>query len=245
MTLLPSDIRFLPIVYRLAARLEQMTWEELAEDVTSATFALRSAQQLFGLRVVVSHFRLGLEAEACGADLGRDAAGSATGAHAAASSIRPDDELLGRAPLAQALETTARLSAEFRDEVAVAGVLTGPRTLSAALSVDADDVAQLYAVLARAYLERGARVLLVAEDPALASGAGPTASLTRMLNVAGYFGAPVVVLDELPPEQVLPLDALTQDPDRSWRREGVVVTGGEVPPDVPAEQLTAWIKELS
>lgn len=245
MTPFPNDIRFLPIIYRLAARLEQLTWEELAEDATSATFAMRSAQQLFGLRAVVSHYRLGFEAEACGADLGRDALGNVTGTPAPAASIPSDDEFLSCPPLAQALEITSRLSAEFRDDVAVAGVLTGPRTLGAVFSTEADDVAQLYAVLARAYLERGARLLLVAEEPVLAAGAGAGASLTRLLNVAAYFGAPVIVLDELAPEQVLPVDLLARDPDRSWRQERVVVTGGEVPQDLPAEHLTAWIKELS
>lgn len=245
MTQPPRDLRFLPIVYRLAARLEQLTWDELVDDVPAATFALRSAQQLFGLRAVVPHYRLGIEAEASGAVLSRDEGGAVTGEVTRVASVPADQQLLASPPLAQALEVTGRLSAEYRDDVAVVGVLTGRRTLGRLFSVDPDDVAQLYAVLARAYLERGAAMLLVAEEPALAAGGTPAASLAPLVNVATYFGAPVIVLDDLPPEQVLPVELLATEPDPGLRQGQLVVTGGEVPQDLPAERLAAWIEELS
>ncbi|MEX2288969.1 MAG: hypothetical protein WD794_01405 [Mycobacteriales bacterium] len=244
MTAPPHDIGFLPIVYRLAGRLEQLTWEELSDDVTSSTFALRSAQQLFGLPVVVSHFRLGVEGEACGARVERDSTGSITGSGTATAPLPAGQDLLDATPLAQVLEVTARLSTEFRDDVAVAGVLSGPRSLQSVLPVDAAELTQLYAVLARAYLERGARLLIVAEDPVLGVGSQQDVSLNPLLNVAGYFGAQVIVLDELPRDQVLPLDELAREPNRSWRGRPVV-TDGEVPQDLPAEHLSAWLKELS
>lgn len=238
-------VGFLPIVYRLAGRLEQLTWEELSEDITSSTFALRSAQQLFGLPVVVSHFRLGVEGEACGARVERDSTGSITGSRAATAPLPAGQDMLDAPPLAQVLEVTARLSTEFRDDVAVAGVLSGPRSLQTVLPVDAAELTQLYAVLARAYLERGARLLIVAEDPVLGAGSQQSVSLDPLLNVAGYFGGQVIVLDELPRDQVLPLAELGREPDRGWRGRQVVVTDGEVPQELPAEHLSAWMKELS
>jgi hypothetical protein len=61
---------FIPIVYRLAAALEGITEDELGADAASAVYALSSAQQLFGLRAVVSHFQLGVEAQDGGAEVG-------------------------------------------------------------------------------------------------------------------------------------------------------------------------------
>lgn len=210
---------FLPLVYRLAARLEQMGWDEFSNDPASASFALRSAQRLFGLSALVAHFRVGVEAEACGADLGRDEAGEWRQAASPADPSALTEQALGRPPLAQALDLASRLSEELRGLVETVGVLTGPRTLRGLFSAPPPGLGPFYAVLARAYAERGARALLVVEDPRVASGPGGPAerrasitadggslassrsaeedarTLAPMLNVARYFRLPTLLLD--------------------------------------------------
>lgn len=256
---------FLPLVYRLAARLEQMSWEELADDPSSAAYALRSVQRLFRLRAVATHFRLGAEAEACGADLARDEDGSPIGQPTSlADAAGLDAGALQRAPLAQLLDVTGRLSEELRGQAATVGVLTGQRTLSRLFPTVPAGLGQFYAALARAYAERGVQLLLVAEDAANADNAAKAAVLGPLLNVAGYFRLPTVLLDLASTGPVpgfdltlgggsgatLPLQLLQDAPDvrlaQSWRARGapLLVTESEVPPSLSAEQLAAWAAAL-
>ena len=257
---------FLPLVYRLAGRLEQMAWEELAEDPTSSTYALRSAQKLFRLRAVVTHFRVGVEAEACGADLGRDADGEWERPLQLAEPGALDARVLERPPLAPALEVARRLSDELRGAAATVGVLTGPRTLSGLfLAAQPAGFDQLYANLARAYAERGVQLLLVVEDPRAGTAGFPEQrpSLTALFNVARYFRVPAVLLDHLAAgptagfaltlggacDRLLPLAALEESAEGThrWRHETapILATEWEVPPRLPAEQLAAWADALA
>lgn len=61
-----------PIVYRLAARLEQVPLDEMATDPATAAFVLRAAQSLFGLRVVVNVFTPGFETDEAQLDVAVD-----------------------------------------------------------------------------------------------------------------------------------------------------------------------------
>jgi hypothetical protein len=255
---------FMPLVYRLAGRLEQMAWEELAEDPTSSAYALRAAQKLFGLQAVVTHFRVGVEAEACGADLGRDADGEWEGPLQLAEPGALDARILERSPLAQALEVTRRLSEELRGAAVTVGVLTGPRTLSSLFAAQPAGLGQLYAQLARAYAERGVRLLLVVEDPRSGTTRIPEPfSLTPLFNVARYFRIPTVLLDNLARgpaagfdltlggacDRLFPLAALEEPAEgaRRWRLENapILATEWEVPQHLPAEQLAAWTDALA
>lgn len=255
---------FLPLVYRLAGRLEQMAWEELAEDPTSSTYALRAAQKLFHLRAVVTHFRVGVEAEACGADLGRDAHGEWERPLRLAEPAPLDAQILERSPLAPALEVARRLSEELRGAAVTVGVLTGPRTLSGLFVAHPAGLDQLYANLARAYAERGVRLLLIVEDPRAGTAGLPERfSLTPLFNVARYFRVPTILLDNLAEgpaagfdltlggacDRLLPLAALEEPSEgaRRWCHEAapILATEWEVPPHLPAEQLAAWTEALA
>ena len=255
---------FLPLVYRLAGRLEQMAWEELAEDPTSSTYALRAAQKLFHLRAVVTHFRVGVEAEACGADLGRDADGEWERPLQLAEPGALDARVLERPPLAPALEVARRLSDELRGAATTVGVLTGPRTLAGLFVAQPAGLGQLYAHLAQAYAERGVRLLLVVEDPRAGTAGLPEGpSLTALFNVARYFHVPTVLLDNVAAgpaagfdltlggacDRLLPLAALEEPADgaRRWRHETapILATEWEVPALLPAEQLAAWADALA
>lgn len=255
---------FLPLVYRLAARLEQMSWQELAEDPTASTYALRAAQKLFQLPAVVTHFRIGIEAEACGADLSREPSGDWMRPAKLAEPDAVAGKLVERPPLAQALEVTRRLSEELRGTAGTVGVLTGPRTLRSLFTAPPSDSGQIYATLARAYAERGVELLLVVEDPRVeASGTSGETSLAPLFNVARYFRVPTLLLDHASArpaagfsltlggtgDPLLPLRALDEPAGEAsrWRVEGrpVLATEWEVPPQLPAEKLTAWTRALA
>jgi len=246
-----------PIVYRLAARLEQVPVQELLEDPATAAFVLRSAQDLFGLPLVVNHFQLGLEVEAPGAPLARDglglpAPGQAVDAPLSAGTA--DSELL-----AAAVDVVARLSSELRGSAQVLGVLTGPATLAALLGGSLDGVPELYAVMARRYAEAGAAGVLLAERPgsdeAVAAG-----TLAELANICRYYSVGSILLapsaaapagpvdlalgtaDVLPAEL---LRRLPQDDAGRWSgRHGLLLTSGEVPADADPGTVTAWIDLL-
>lgn len=256
---------FLPLVYRLAARLEQISWEELADDPSSSTYAIRAAQRLFHLPVVVTHFRVGAEAEACGANLGRDSEGDWETPIAPADPPELDAGALERPPLAQLLDVTRRLGEELRGTAATVAVLSGPRTLSALFSSPPTGLGQFYASLARAYAERGVQALLVVEDPRHADKeAHGDPVLAPMLNVASYFRLPTVLLDAARTDAIpgftltlggpgnqptLPLSALEGPPEaaENWRERAhpLLLTEWEVPAELPAEQLVAWTAALA
>lgn len=253
----------MPLVYRLAAQLEQMTWEELADDPSSSAYALRGTQRLFQLPAIVTHFRVGAEAEACGADLGRDEHGDWELPVALGDPSGLVTAALTRPPLVQLLDVTRRLAEELRGTAATVGVITGPRTLGALFSAPPEGLAEFYASLARAYAEAGVKVLLVAEDPRRASpDATGNAVLAPMINVASYFRVPTVLLDagraDLAPgftltvggpglQPTLPLSALEESPGglQRWRVAPLLVTEWEVPPTLPAEKLAAWTAALA
>lgn len=247
---------FLPLVYRLAATLEQMTWPEFSTDPPAAAYALRSARSLFSLSAMVTHFRVGVEAEACGADLGRDEDGDWSAPRSLADAAGLTAEALERAPLAQMLDLTRRLAEELRGTAATVGVVTGPRTLSGLFAAP-PDVGQFYATLARAYAERGVQMLLMVER----AGSGPPPagfSFGPLLNVLNYFRVPAVLLDpesrnapgfRLAPRRPLPLAALDSEPSEveAWRRDGgpLLLTEWEVPPHLPAQRLAAWVEAFT
>jgi hypothetical protein len=241
---------FVPLVYRLAARLEQVEWEEFADDPPTAAFALRGAQHLFGLRALVSHYRLGAEAEACGVNLTRDAHGDWPFpiASQALEKISVSADAVRQPPLDGLIDLTRRLASELHGQAAVIAVLSGPRTLAALLgtSVGLDD---LYAALARAYAEAGARALLIAEDPRAPVESAVTnvelANLGPLLNVARYFRLPAIVLAEH--QGRLPNGWLPDPPEAHTMVSdaSLLFTDGEVQPELPAERLQAWCDALA
>jgi len=102
---------FVPIVFRLAARWEQVDWEEFADPTGRAVEVL----------------------------------------------ISPD--AVRQPPLDGLIDVTRRLASDLQRDTAVIAVLTGPRTLGALVGAAAG-LPDLYAALARAHAEAGARMLL-------------------------------------------------------------------------------------
>lgn len=250
----PTEPFFAPIVYRLAAHLEQLDVEEMLDDPASAAYALRGACALFGLPLIVSHYQLGLELVACGATVSRDDAGvpRAADGDTTLSAAATESHMLG-----SVVDTAARLSAELRDQADVVGVLTGPATLSA-LSGRLDGVAELYAVLARRYAEAHVAALLVAETPDVYDPDAVQATCGELVNICRFYGLPAILLApaaDLPHGQfdatvtagdAVPPGDLALDPGpMAWRtRRGLLLTAGEVPETLPPEQLSRWTQQM-
>jgi hypothetical protein len=160
---------FLPLTFRLAQRLEQVTAEEFAADPALAAFALRSAQKLFGADGTVNWFEPGFE----GADSADDSA------------------LLARPPVSVALDLARRLAADSGKDDAVLGFMTGPaRGFGGKVSL----------ALAKAYCEANVSALLLAEEAPLGRDAADHCdALAPLVNLATYYGIPVLLLPRQPP----------------------------------------------
>ncbi|QIN79985.1 hypothetical protein GBA65_17295 [Rubrobacter marinus] len=210
---------FVPLSFRLSARLEQTDWEEMVEDTVYATFALRNGSNLFGADGVVNWFDTHLESEAAGAVVERDEMGRVTQRLAIPDSIPDAGSVMQRGAIPAALEVARRLCEETLDKSAVLGYLTGLRTLlnhlfgegegnrllQAASSGEApkedrdtlEDTFQISLQLARAYCEAGVGGLLLAEE----AGTDVSASarlLAPVFNIANYYGVPVMLLSRGP-----------------------------------------------
>lgn len=247
-----------PIVFRLAARLEQVELDEMLEDPATAAFVLRSAQGLFRAPLVVNHFQLGLEVEALAGALRRDETGNPT-----PGDVR-DVELSGVVSdtplLINAVDVAARLSSELRGTAQVLGVLTGPATLGEMCGGSVAGLAEMYAVLARRYAEAGVAGVLIAERPGTESSTA-SAALAELANICRYYSIASILLAPsvqepagpvdvaLGSSDVLPADLVRQPPagdavSRWSRRTGLLLTAGEVPADAEPENVIAWVDRL-
>lgn len=206
---------FVPLIFRLALRLEQVNWDEALEDAPLAAHALSSAQRLFRTDACVNWFDTGLEAEATGVKLARDSLGEIS-ARAVAPADLPDPGAFVAAPaIAHVLAVTRQLCETTGERACVLGCLAGPATLllrffgaprakRLVAALDAgklaaterqrlDKAASLTVALARAYCEVGVGGLALLEEavpqsPALAG------AFDALFNLASYYGVPVVVV---------------------------------------------------
>lgn len=138
-----------PVVLHIgpyAARLQQMTYRQVANDATLLANSLHSAQKLFGCDGLMVLADATLEAEACGCEVEwRDdepvvtshplaGALSAAEGDSVAATVVVDgvvvDGIEGKGRLAVALEAARRLRAVVGTEVALFPVVTGPVTLA-------------------------------------------------------------------------------------------------------------------
>lgn len=243
-----------PLIYRLAAQLEQVPVEELLDDPASAAFVLRSAQGLFGLPLLVNHLQLGLEIEAAGGELERDERGlPVAGATAQVT-------LSAQVPLLDAVvDVVARLSSELRRTTPVLGVLTGPATLAGLRNGSTAGLVELYAAMARRYADAGAAGVLLIERV----GATPATadSLGELANICRFYGIRSILLTPTGPAPTAPVDRSLGEQDvmaaQLWseppstgaaepfaRHRGLLLSSGEVPADTDPETVDAWLDAL-
>jgi hypothetical protein len=246
---------FVPLVYRMAARLEQLEVAEMLADPAAAAFVLRGARQLLNLPAIVNHFQLGLELEAHGARVHRTGTGAPVSAEGGPRTLTP--EALGEAPLAAVLDTATRLATELRGEADVLGVLTGPATLQWLAGDEPAGLSEFYAALARHYAEAGVAALLIVEAEGRDAPSG-SETCRELCNIARFYRIPTVLLTGDEPNdaqfdlvvtraRAVPPSALLSTPETSFcpSLHGVLLTAGEVPEDTPPETVAAWVRALS
>lgn len=202
---------FAPIAFTLGLKLEQTSWDEIAEDPSFAAFVVQSTRRLFKSDAVFTWFDGWLEAEAAGMAPKRDAQGRVATAPKPPANLPDAAAFAKSAPIARVLDLTKRLCEETRSEAAVIGYLTGPTTLTTRLAGGAATgrkgsakpaaldpeavrrVAALSIALARQYGELGVSALVLAEEVPVA-GAEAIRPYDALVNAAEYYGIPTYLL---------------------------------------------------
>ena len=206
---------FVPLIFRLALRLEQVNWDEALEDAPLAAHALGSAQKLFGTDACVNWFDTGLEAEAAGINFARDPLGEISAKAVVPVDIPDPGAFVATPAISHVLAVTRQLCETTGQHACILGCLTGPATLllrffraasakrlvaaldagklAAADKQRLDKLASLSVALARAYCELGVGALALIEDavpqsPALAG------AFDALFNLTSYYGVSVVVV---------------------------------------------------
>jgi hypothetical protein len=189
----PPRPLFLPIVFSLGARVENMPLRSFLANPTKIFNALRRMRAHLRADGVACYFDPWLEAEACGATLDWDALES-PGAAAGASPLRwpepaekgelppglfPPEKAIGSGRAPVAFEVVRRLHAVLRDGSLLMAGVSGPFTLAARLtgldgeqSLRAEDLpsealeiaAALITQFASAFVEAGANLIFIQED---------------------------------------------------------------------------------
>ena len=203
-----------------AARLRQLSYQQVTTDATLLANALQGAQRLFGCDGLIILADPTMEAEACGCRVEwRDDLPVLT-SHPLAG-VAPADiavagmETVGR--LAVALEAARRLEAVIGRDVALLGAVTGPVALAGLLrgptflaeleqesesALRALDLAsQITVHVAKQYLQLGIHLLVVV-DAALgrldqAPFARVASNLRTLWNVADFFDARILLQTEI------------------------------------------------
>lgn len=239
-----------PVLVHLAAyaaRLQQLSYQEMSSNPTLLANSIQSAQRLFGCDALILVADSTLEAEACGCEVGWREDQPVVTSHPFAGEspvplVFPMEGLETRGRLAVALEAARRLRAVMPPGVALLPTVTGPVTLAGHLCGprfmqdlteargSAGSALQLAGRVtihvAKQYLEMGFEYLLVA-DPLLgevdpAHQARVAACLRPLWNVADFFDALVLL-------QTAVTDPLALERLCSLGAAGLLVEG-DIPP---------------
>jgi uroporphyrinogen decarboxylase len=176
---------FVPWVSSFAAKLEQVTVEEMLNDPGLLSSSLLNAQQLFGYDAVATVFDPALEAEACGCELEwsddrlpRVVSHPLEDGATQDPMIVQDIEKRGRVPVV--LEALKRINILRGKQVAIFGIITGPlslarhlrgETLGHDLEEGSEQAARIVAgaagiglKLARKYCETGVDAIVISDE---------------------------------------------------------------------------------
>lgn len=209
---------FVPFVYGLAAKISQLSLQEMVSDASCYTNSLEEAYKLLKYDGIVNSFDSTLEAEAFGCELewlGDYAAPRIAGCNQIV--LREvDPEESGRIPIL--LETTKRLVMSQGKETAVFGVLTGPCSLVKTVTGDEVDeknldienvislAGSLLAKLTRSLCELRIDALFFREDLLGAEYPGELLSRNKpyatvyatLFNLIKYYnGYPVLIVKDI------------------------------------------------
>lgn len=209
---------YCPILFKFAARLEQMTWPDFTADPLETVAALRNAQSASGADLVVNWFDTWAECEVLGAKIVRGPDGNAVSCATPPRDITQALTILKSELLPRLKEVAARLHADRRPGTLLGGFLTGPNTLanriggasaiasnrdggSAAERSDAAQFAVQWAIeVIRSYGEIGLDLSIIAEEePGAATFFCDHAkTLQPLVNLSRYYRHPLIVLNRRP-----------------------------------------------
>lgn len=239
----PGRPVFVPIVYRLAARIEQTPLMDMISDPTALTNVLDGAYKLLQQDGIITSFDATLEAEffGCPVDFPGDYDPPAAD-WAGGSLVGASIENSGRLPVL--LEAIKRLVQTRGKEAAIIGAITGPCSLAANLGgAEAITViGEILTKLTRAICEAKVDGLIIREDlladklyseimaheKAYTAAYATLLNLTRFYNVAGL----LMVRSQKPDE----LTALA----RKLAPAGLILSGQKLSPDD-----LAYLKDMS
>lgn len=210
----PANRLYCPILFKFAARLEQMTWDDFTSDPADTAAALRNAQTASDADLVVNWFDTWAECEALGAEVVRDSDGNVL-SYIPPRRIAQPLALLKSGLLPRLRESAVRLQGDRRPGTLLGGFLTGPCTfakrigggsdiqsdrdggLAAAQQSEATQLAVQWAIeLIRGYGEIGLDLSIIAEEE---PGAGVfyrdhAKTLQPLVNLSRYYRHPLIVL---------------------------------------------------
>jgi hypothetical protein len=188
---------FAPLIWRLAMKIEQVSWSEMSVSAAESVHVLRSAQRLFKQDIHCVSFDTWLEAEAAGMAVKRNDLGMPVGEAASLADLPSVDAVLSAEPVVRTVEVLHRLAQEAGSTIPVA-TMTAGATLQRRFGGDssAEHVAfvrEILLGLTRLYGEAGAGALiLLDEEPA--ENAAPLSEYAALFNLAEYFAMPVFLL---------------------------------------------------
>jgi len=196
---------FAPLIWRLALKIEQVPWREVAGSATETAYVLRSAQRLFKQDIHCVSFDTWLEAEAIGMRVERDKFGTPVGHPGRIASWPSVDRVLSANPVVRTVETLRRLAMDASEIVPVAAITAGTtlhkRLRTPATPDSLDYIRQILLGLTRLYCEAGAGALLLLDEEPDENPAA-LADYAAVFNLAEYFATPVFLLNRkrVPPE---------------------------------------------
>jgi hypothetical protein len=256
----PERVLFAPLIWRLALRIEQATWSEVATAPAEAVLVLRSAQRLFKQDIHCASFDTWMEAEAAGLAIARDDLGRPASRPPVPAELAAVEDVLKAAPIASAVEVVRRLAQDDGQVVPLA-TLTGSATLLARLGASRGDyVRQIMLGLARAYCEAGAAALLLLEEEPDRDGA-EVSRLSALFNLAEYYATPVFILSRTPvsPQGIAALEKagacvlapqiasrglIPLPPEISSASGWLAMSRWELDPDTDPNDVQAWRQRL-
>lgn len=193
----PGRMLFAPLIWRLALKIEQVSWNEVERSAPETIYVLRSAQRLFKQDVTCASFDTWKEAEAAGTRVERDELGRVVSQPGLPPDLPSIETLLSADAIVHTVEVLRRLAQDAGDAIPVA-TITGCATLLRRLGErQVDYVQQLMLGLARAYCEAGSGALLVLEEEP-SGGSSNLAEFAALFNLAEYYATPVVILSRHP-----------------------------------------------
>ncbi|HTW87173.1 MAG TPA: uroporphyrinogen decarboxylase family protein [Candidatus Binataceae bacterium] len=214
----PASRLYCPILFKFAARLEQMTWPDFTADPIEMVAALRNAQRASGADLIVNWFDTFAECETLGAEVVRDSDGNAASCATPPHGTTGALTVLRSELLPRLKEVAARLHADRGPGTLLGGFLTGPNTLakrisgtssiasprdggSAAERSEAAQFAVQWAIeVIRGYGEIGLDLSIIAEDePGAAAFFNDHAKAVQpLVNLSRYYRHPLIVLNRRP-----------------------------------------------